>query len=142
MRLYAHSANKILFISLFLSFGIHFLVGRFVVVGFQVLPEPNKPSMIFHGSFLTPLEAQGKSDGSEKIRELPGFTWKDFSNTPYPRAQLPKPQLNESASLQPKQTAKSTFDLGTIERAGAPSHDDLGIDTEIKPYEPLRFETK
>lgn len=131
--------NTILAFGLLASLCLHLLISRFVVFIFPAMRESTKPSIVFHGSFLKSLDVALPTEKGTAFSAAIQSKWKDVGETPYQHAQLSKPQSQNAQSVAEKETPRSIFTLLPEEQREIDLPDDLGIDTQTKPYEPLRF---
>ena len=142
MRLYDSSAYKILALGLLVSACLHVFIGRFFVFDFSPLRESSKTTIVFHGSFPDSPNISGQMQSEETLNGLSNFPWKDMGGAPYRHTQLLKPQSPAVGSLQNKEIDKSNFQPIIEETKEETSPEDLGIDPQVRPYEPLRFQSK
>ena len=130
--------------TLLISFLIHLIVLSSFVFTFSGPQESYKPQMVFLGPILKrqdvvndtakdPQRVRPMGSKGTEVTFWPGKKTDVFTPSP-----LNKPASSEPSSSVPKMTLKSTFPVSINKKDKKPSRHE-GIDTLIRPYEPLRL---
>jgi len=134
-----------------LSLFLHAIILTTVIFIFPVGEAPFKPRFIFFGSILTQQDMkriswEKKDLQSEILSEVWMHEGNSFSNNPFftPFIQKPLPGKEQNVSAQ-KVLFKSFFSVenqSSQEKQEESSEQNIGIDTGVEGYRPLRFHTR